>query len=86
MALESIVGDVTVQAVERVLISGVADILSPSILMEMTAEQISSIAAESEESKDERLRLTRTLEILQAGATTCKRYVRRCTSCRIPLQ
>lgn len=69
------------QAVEHVLLAGLEDVLSPTLIMQMDSAQVSRIAAESQVKQDERVRLTRTRDILRAGDATCKQYAGRITSC-----
>ncbi|KAI9824767.1 MAG: hypothetical protein M1832_001595 [Thelocarpon impressellum] len=82
VSMKSVVDNVAIHAVESVLVAGLEDIISPSLVMQMDPEVVSKIAGESKESRDYRVQLTRALRILEAGAATCKRYVGRSTSCK----
>ena len=78
--MKSAVDNIAVQAIESILVAGLADILSPSLVVQMDADLVHKITAESPESQDTRVQLSRTLAILQAGAVTCKRFAGRGTS------
>ena len=75
--MKSCVDSIAIQAVESALISGLGDILTPSLVMQMEQAAVTRIANESQESQSQRLELSRTLAILRAGVVTCKRYVTR---------
>ena len=80
VALKTFVDNVAVQAVESVLVADLADLISPSYVVQMESELISRIAAEPPENQDQRERLSRKLAVLQSGAEICKRYIGRTTS------
>ena len=73
--MKSAVDNIAIQAIEDVLIADLGNLLSPSLVMQMEQELVHAIAAESQESQDRRLQLSRTLDILQSGLTICKRHV-----------
>ncbi|KAI9845871.1 MAG: hypothetical protein M1838_001526 [Thelocarpon superellum] len=80
VSLKTVVDNIAAQAVEAVLVTGLDDLLSPALVMEMKADVVSRIAAESQETQDRRIQLSRTLTELEAGAATCKRFVGRSPS------
>ncbi|KAK4233238.1 P-loop containing nucleoside triphosphate hydrolase protein [Achaetomium macrosporum] len=73
VALKRFVDDVAVEVVEAKLMSALDDILSPLLVYQMSADQVSRIAGESEETCMERERLNKQL-VLRDGLETCKRF------------
>ncbi|KAL2156650.1 hypothetical protein VTH82DRAFT_1395 [Thermothelomyces myriococcoides] len=74
VAMRRFIDDVAVEVVEEKLMSALEDILSPVFVAEMSANDVTRIAGESEETRSERERLNKQLEILQNGRDTCKRF------------
>ncbi|KAI9669191.1 MAG: hypothetical protein M1817_004733 [Caeruleum heppii] len=77
VSMKSAVDNIVIHAIENILVAKLGEILSPSFVMQMDFELVSKIAAESQESQDQRVQLSRTLGVLRAGAVTCKRYAGR---------
>ncbi|KAL2018372.1 hypothetical protein VTK56DRAFT_907 [Thermocarpiscus australiensis] len=75
VALKRFIDDVAVEAVEAKLVSALDNILSPLSIYQMSDEQVARIAWESEETRTERERLSRQLEVLRNGLDTCRRFV-----------
>lgn len=63
-----------VEVIETKLLCALDGILSPLSVYQMDADQVARIAGESEEAKAEREQLTKQLEILGKGLTTCKNF------------
>jgi len=64
----------SVQVIEAKLVAEL-DILTPLLIHEMSPEQITRIAGESEDRRDRRELLTKERDILAEGLHTCKRFV-----------
>ena len=64
----------SVQVIEAELVAEL-DILTPLLIHEMSPEQISRIAGESEDRRHRREQLTKERDILAEGLHTCKRFV-----------
>jgi hypothetical protein len=64
----------SVQVIEAKLVAEL-DILTPLLIHEMSPEQISRIAGESEDRRNRREVLTKERDILAEGLHTCKRFV-----------
>jgi hypothetical protein len=78
--MKSIVDNIAILAVEKLLIEGLDSILSPAYVMSLKPTLINKIASESSDSSVQRERLLRKVTVLQAGIETCKHYARRNTS------
>ncbi|KAH8742896.1 dynamin family protein [Diaporthe sp. PMI_573] len=74
VALKSLVDNVAIYAVELLLVQKLQELLSPSMIMEMDAELLQRIAAESPSAAAQREQLSRKLEVLMTGMETCRRY------------
>lgn len=72
VATKVFVDNVTIQVVERQVVSNLWEIFSPSSVVSMTAEMISSIAEESVEDRQLRKRLEVKLKSLQMGMEVCR--------------
>lgn len=72
VATKVFIDNVAVQVVERQVVGGLWEIFSPSSVVAMTAEMISSIAEESVEDQQLRRRLEMKLKSLQMGMEVCR--------------
>ncbi|KAL9597816.1 MAG: hypothetical protein Q9219_004893 [cf. Caloplaca sp. 3 TL-2023] len=70
------VDNFSVLAVEKCVLSDLANILSPDVIMRLDDPLVSAIAAESESSILERQRCTEKLKILREGLATLNRFNR----------
>ena len=70
------VDNFSVLAVERCMLSDLADILSPDTVVKLDDKLVHLIAAEPESSVLERQRTTEKLRILKAGLVTLNRFSR----------
>lgn len=75
VAFKRFVDDVAVEAVETNLIAKLSDILSPIKVTCLTADVVTSVAGESEQSCSKRKQLTNQLDVLIQGLETCKKFV-----------
>ena len=64
-----------VEVIEAKLVSALDNILSPISVYQMPADEVAHIAGESEDTRAERDRLNKQLEVLRNGLETCKRFV-----------
>ncbi|KAI4161555.1 MAG: hypothetical protein L6R39_000045 [Caloplaca ligustica] len=76
VAMKVLIDNFSVLAVEKCMLSDLADILSPDSVMKLGDELVSAIAAESENSMLERQRTTKALSKLQEGLVALKRFNR----------
>ncbi|KAL8832877.1 MAG: hypothetical protein Q9170_004697 [Blastenia crenularia] len=74
--MKVLVDNFSVLAVEKCMLSDLADILSPDTVMKLDDEMVSAIAAESEESKLERQRTSTALKNLEEGLVSLNRFNR----------
>ena len=72
--MKTLVDNFSVLAVEKCTLGNLDHVLSPNIVMKLSDELVSSIAAESEESMLERQRTTEKLKTLKEGLTTLNLY------------
>ena len=68
--MKVLVDNFSVLAVEKCMLSNLADILSAEVVMRLDDGSVSAIAAESEEAMLERRRTTEKLTTLQEGLAT----------------
>ena len=68
--MKVLVDNFSVLAVENCMLSDLAHILSPDVVMKLNDDSVSAIAAESEDSMLERQRSTEKLKTLQEGLVT----------------
>lgn len=61
-------------AVENCLISDIPTILTPSIVIRMSEEQLKKLASESKEVQMKRDKLQQEVKILRAGLKECQRF------------
>jgi hypothetical protein len=66
VAMKTIVDDFSVLAIEKCLVKRLPDLLSPETIVGLDDATISSIAAETEESRLERSRATEKLKVLES--------------------
>lgn len=78
--MKTFVDNVAVQVIEASIVSKLPEVFTPLAVAQMTSELILKIAAESQESQNERELLQRKIRILEDGMTTCKRHTNRRTS------
>ncbi|KAH7072271.1 P-loop containing nucleoside triphosphate hydrolase protein [Paraphoma chrysanthemicola] len=79
VAFKRFIDDIAVQAVETNLMAKLGDILSPIRVSNLSADVVTSVAGESDESHAKRKRLTNQLDVLIQGLEICKKFVM-CTS------
>ncbi len=80
VTIKSTIDNIAILAVEKLLIGGLEDMLSPAYVMTLEPALISKIASESLDNSSQREHLLRKVAILQAGIKTCKQYARHNTS------
>lgn len=68
-----LVDNVAVLGIEQCLLSGLADIFSPHVVMTVPEKLLQEIAAETDDVQAERKRLTHKLGVLEAGLKTLNR-------------
>jgi hypothetical protein len=61
--------------VETNIVGKLDDILSPIKITRLAEDVITSVAGESEESRDKRKQLKDQLDVLEQGLGTCKRFM-----------
>lgn len=71
-----LVDNVAVLGIEQCLLSGLADIFSPSVAMAVPERLLAEIAAETDDAQAERKRLNHKLGVLEAGLETLNRLNR----------
>ncbi|KAI4233703.1 MAG: hypothetical protein LQ349_004242 [Xanthoria aureola] len=74
VAMKVLVDNFSVLAVERCMLSDLADILSPDIIIKLSDKEVYDLAAESETSVLERQRATEELKVLEEGLTALNRF------------
>ncbi|KAK1994160.1 hypothetical protein LX36DRAFT_727998 [Colletotrichum falcatum] len=74
VAMKRFIDDIAVEAIESVLVSALAEILSPVKVYKMKPDLVALIAGESEATRSYREQLTKQLEILSKGAEMCKHF------------
>ena len=80
-----LVDNVAVLGIEQCLLSGLADIFSPNVVMKMDADVLREIAAEPDHVQAERKRLTDKLGDLEIGQKTLNRLNRHKSAGKCPL-
>jgi hypothetical protein len=73
--MKNVVDNVATQCWEDLLIKPLPDVLTPTTIIEMEAEEIDKIAKEPTINTDQRDSLTRTIQILESGLETCRKHV-----------
>ena len=64
-----------IEVIEAKLISPLGGIFTPVAVSAMSADLVTSMAGESEESRAQREQLTKQLDVLTKGSDTCKRFI-----------
>lgn len=65
---------------EVTLLNPLLSMFCPKVVYNMEPKDVERIAAESEEKRSEREELTRKLEVLKEGRTTCRLYAERAST------
>jgi len=73
--LKRFIDDIANDAIEAKLISPLDGIFTPVAVSTMSADFVTSMAGESEESRTRREQLTKQLDVLIKGSDTCKRFI-----------
>ncbi len=76
VAMKVIVDNFSVLGIEHCLLDGLPDTLSPDTVMKLDDTSTRNIAAETEDSQNERVRATKKLKSLEAGLKTLNRFSR----------
>lgn len=76
VALKVLVDNVAVLGIEQCLLSGLADIFSPNVVMMVPDQLLQEVAAETEDSQAERKRLKHKLGVLEVGLKSLNRLNR----------
>ncbi|KAL8635246.1 MAG: hypothetical protein Q9226_009373 [Calogaya cf. arnoldii] len=76
VAMKVLVDNFSVLAVEKCILSDLAAILSPDIIINISDDEVNALAAESETSGLERRRATEELKTLQEGLKELNRFSR----------
>jgi hypothetical protein len=74
IALDKVIVDVSVLAVEKCLIQKLPELLSPEIICNLTNEEVECIAHESEATAAERTQVAEKLTVLKVGLTELGRF------------
>lgn len=74
--MKVLIDNFSVLVVEKCMLSDLADILSPDIIIGLDRDLVNAIAAESESSKLERQRTMAELKTLEEGLEELKRFSR----------
>ena len=72
--MKRFVDDMAVEVMESVLVAGILNILDPSIVSDMTEEEVTKIASESESDRTARVSLSNQLKVLSKGEAICKAF------------
>jgi GTP-binding protein EngB required for normal cell division len=75
VAFKRFIDDIAVEVVETNLLAQLGDILSPIKVTYLTADVVTNVAGESDESRAKRRQLTNQLDVLVQGLETCKKFV-----------
>ena len=73
--MKRFIDDIANDVIEAKLVLSLADIFTPVAVFAMSADLVTSIAGESEESRAQREQLTKQLDVLTKGSDTCKRFI-----------
>ncbi|KAH8799852.1 P-loop containing nucleoside triphosphate hydrolase protein, partial [Xylogone sp. PMI_703] len=74
VALERFIDDIAVEAIEAKLITPLHNIFTPIAVTTMSTDLLAAIAGESDESRIQREKSTKQLDILTKGYETCERF------------
>ncbi|ROT41718.1 interferon-induced GTP-binding protein Mx [Sodiomyces alkalinus F11] len=77
VALKKFVDNVSVLAIEQCLMQKLPDLFSPAVVLDLSDEDISHMAAESEEASAERARYIEKRDVLQAALPSLARLTKR---------
>lgn len=77
MALKKFIDDVSVLAIEQCLVQKLPDLFSPSVVLNLSDEDIHHLAAESPEAGAERVRYSEKRDVLQAALRSLNRLHKR---------
>lgn len=75
--MKSFIDNVAIYAVESCLVTSISKLFSPSYVLQMDQELVSSIAAESVNKQSLREETQREIQVLQTGSEVCRRHVNR---------
>ena len=75
--MKVVVDNVAIYAIECCLVNAVSTLFTPSSVLQMDRELVSSIAAESQHNQSLREQTERKIEVLQAGLDICKVHANR---------
>ena len=73
--MKRFIDDIANEVIEAKLISPLSSIFSPVGVSTMTADLVTSMAGESEESRAQREQLVKQVDVLTKGSDTCKRFI-----------
>ena len=73
--MKRFIDDIANEAIEAKLISPLGDTFTPLAVSKMSAEFVTNMAGESEESRAQREQLAKQLDVLTKGSDTCKRFI-----------
>ena len=76
VAMKVIVDNFAALAIENCLLDGLSCTFSPGTVMKLDDTLVSNIAAETEDSQEERARAVKKLDSLEAGLKTLNRFGR----------
>ncbi|KAH6962190.1 P-loop containing nucleoside triphosphate hydrolase protein [Ilyonectria sp. MPI-CAGE-AT-0026] len=75
VALKHFIDDVAVEVIDKILLSGLGDILTPDTVAMMPDRKVTQIAGETNKSRKARESLQKDLETLDSGLKTCKKHL-----------
>lgn len=77
VAMKLFIDNIPTVVTEVTLLNPLLSMFCPKVVYSMKPKDVERIAAESEEKRSEREELTRKLEVLKEGRTTCRLYAER---------
>lgn len=75
VAQKHFIDDVAVEVIDKILVSGLGDILTPDTVVMMPDSKVTQIAGETNESRTSRESLQKDVETLDSGLKTCKKHL-----------